>query len=192
MKAPTNRIKVLLVLLCVLPALAPVAQGATITFDSNVSVNSNLVVIGTLSTTNLIPNQANISISIAGGASDGTTNAGDVVISGGGGGYLANGGNVFLKGGRNGYQDTAGSVMLQGGASTYGSQGGDVILKNNDNNFYTTGDTYGGHVRLQTSDGTTRFWLQQNGTLNLSGNYIAYARIVPQGDLSMGSFTNSP
>jgi hypothetical protein len=45
---------------------------------------------------------------------------------------------------------------------------------------------------LQTFEGTTRFYLQQDGTLNASSSFIKNARILPQGDLTMGVFTNSP
>ena len=174
-----------------------------------VTITNWLGANGTLSATNITPSQANQSISISGADSSGfgfTYGGGAVVISGGSGdtsasddggavtlrGGIAWGGHagdVSIVGGYQGERGRGGNVILQGGAATGDdSSCGSVILKNVDSDNYRAP----GYVMLQTSDGTTRFWLQSDGTLNANNNYIAYARVRPQGDLAMGSFTNSP
>ena len=160
----------------------------------NLTVTNDALVGDTLSVTNIVPFQANAAVFLKGSDSDGNADGGGLVLSGGAGydhtgdGYGSNnGGSILITGGASpGGQ--SGSVILQGGNGTAGEYAngyaGDVVLKN--------GVSYlavGGNVKLETSDGTTRFYLQSDGTLNANNNYIKNSRVLPQGDLSMGSFT---
>jgi hypothetical protein len=158
----------------------------TLSVNNNVSMSSNLVVNGALNANSIVPNQANQSITISGADSSGVgpSSGGAVVISGGSGdtGASDNGGDVTIRGGI-AWGGHGGDILIAGGYQGEQGRGGDVILQ---------GGAGAGHVMLQTSDGTTRFWLQDDGSLNASGNYLVGARIAAQGDLSMGSFTNSP
>jgi hypothetical protein len=159
-------------------------------FPGNVTITSNLFVNGSLAVTNIGPAQANTSISISGADGDGYGSPGDVLISGGDAGDVENAGGVVITGGRASQEGHGGEVVLQGGRGTADGSAGNVILKNRRNDDSGIGGD--GLVVLVTSDGTARFWLREDGTLNANGNYLAGARVLPQGDLSMGSFTSSP
>jgi hypothetical protein len=175
------------------------ARGQDTNFSGNVTVSSNLTVDGSVSATNIVPSQASASIAIAGAISSGSAAGGSVLISGGHAGYDLAAGNVVVQGGTGTYGGAGGNVLLLGGVGSAFTTGGNVILQGGTNApGYTVGSVIlqnqgsGGYVELQTSDGTTRFWLQSDGTFNASGNYINDAKITPQGDLTMGSFTNYP
>jgi hypothetical protein len=210
MKRLSREFRFLPVLFCAVAfCTAQVALGDT-NFPGNVTVSSNLVVNGTASLTNIVPNSASSSVYISGANNSGSTSAGAVVITGGGAGFEAPAGNVVLQGGGGGYQSNGGSIILQGGYATYQSIAGDVILKNMTNLYTGTLNGTDGFVKLQTANGTTRFYLQTDGTLNASSDAIVnigalnlasvtitnwvqvVAHIGPLGDVSMGSFTNSP
>ena len=192
------------ILFCIALVFSPYTAMGDTNFPGNVTVTSNLVVKGTLTVsnnvdaikdvfvsgslavTNIGPGQASMSLYLSGADSDDNGDGGKVLISGGAGDFYGdyNGGAVVITGGSaSGEGPYGGDVILQGGSGGSHVYPGNVILRDG-------GDT--GYVELQTSEGTTRFYLQQDGTLNANSSFIKNARILPQGDLTMGVFTNSP
>ncbi|HVM60285.1 MAG TPA: hypothetical protein VMV72_05395 [Verrucomicrobiae bacterium] len=182
---------------------ATAAIGSSTNFPGNVTVTSNLVVVGTLtvsndtdaikdvfvngslSVTNIGPSQPDQSLYLSGSDSDDNGAAGNVVITGGAGDWYYGdycGGDVLITGGASANGTTAGNVILQGGQSMLGREGspGSIFLRS------------AGDIEFQTGEGVPLLALYNDGTLNAHNNYLINVRIVPQGDLSMGSFTNSP
>src|SRR5881398_2723644 len=110
-KIPETR-RLLSVLICSILLFAPCWVKGDTNFTANVTVNSNLVVHGSISTTNIVPNQADTSVSISGSDTDNSGGAGHVNISGGVGGSGGDGGSVIILGGSAQSLNMGGDVIL--------------------------------------------------------------------------------